>query len=113
MPLMGDPSHADIVKSLKNRAPKILRLGTPDAPRAIVLVTAHWSENNPTISNSSKHKLYYDYSGFPPEAYKIKYEAPGDPGVAKEVFNVLSAQGLKPKVDSERGKRCVSFRSFY
>lgn len=104
MPLMGDPSHADIVKSLQSRVPKLLRLGTPDAPRAIVLVTAHWSEDTPNISNAAKHKLLYDYCGFPPETYKIKYDAPGEPEVAKEVFDVLAAQGLKPKTDSTRGK---------
>lgn len=117
MPLMGDPSHESIVKSLKTRVPKILRLGTADAPRAIVVVTAHWSETTPVISNAPKHKLYYDYYGFPPEAYKIKYDAPGEPAVAKEVFAALSAQGLKPKMDSDRGNMssilCTSYINTY
>jgi aromatic ring-opening dioxygenase catalytic subunit (LigB family) len=103
MPLMGDPGHRDIVKSLKTRVPKLLRLGTPEAPRAIVLITAHWSEDHPTISNGSKHKLYYDYYNFPAEMYKLKYDAPGSPDVAQEVFNALKSEGLKPKMDSERG----------
>jgi aromatic ring-opening dioxygenase catalytic subunit (LigB family) len=103
MPLMGDPAHKDIVESLKTRVPRILRLGTPDAPKAIVLITAHWSADTPTISNAARHKLYYDYSGFPPETYQIKHDAPGEPAVAKEVFDVLAAQGLKPKMDSGRG----------
>ena len=103
LPLLGDPSHEAIIKSLKTSVPKILRLGTAEAPRAIVVVTAHWSEKTPVISNASKHKLYYDYYGFPPESYKIKYDAPGEPAVAEEVFNALSAQGLKPKMDSDRG----------
>jgi aromatic ring-opening dioxygenase catalytic subunit (LigB family) len=103
MPLMGDPGHADIVRSLKTRVPKILKLGTPEAPRAIVLVTAHWSETVPNISNGEKHKLYYDYGGFPPETYKIKYDAPGSPDVAREVFEALGKAGLKPKMDAERG----------
>jgi aromatic ring-opening dioxygenase catalytic subunit (LigB family) len=68
-----------------------------------VLVTAHWSEATPTISNAAKHDLYYDYYGFPPETYKIKYDAPGDPFVAQEVYDALSAQGLKPKLNSKRG----------
>jgi aromatic ring-opening dioxygenase catalytic subunit (LigB family) len=110
MPVFDDPSHKDIIYSLKNRAPKILRLGTPEAPRAIVLVTAHWSERVPTISNAEKHKLYYDYGGFPPEAYKLKYDAPGSPAVAKEVFDVLKGAGLQPDNDEERGKPyCLPF----
>jgi aromatic ring-opening dioxygenase catalytic subunit (LigB family) len=103
MPVLDDPTHKDIVYSLNNRVPKILRLGTPEAPRAIIIVTAHWSERVPTISNAEKHSLYYDYGGFPPEAYKLKYDAPGSPAVAKEVFDVLQAAGLKPDNDGERG----------
>lgn len=99
-----DTYHKDIVRSLKTRVPKLLRLNTPEAPRAIIMVTAHWSETNPTISNARKHKLYYDYGGFPPETYKLKYDAPGSPEIAKEVFNALQKVGLKPKNDEERGK---------
>jgi aromatic ring-opening dioxygenase catalytic subunit (LigB family) len=103
LPVLGDPNHKDIVRSLKSRVPKILRLGTSEAPRAIILVTAHWSEKTPVVSNWDKHQLYYDYGGFPPESYKLKYDAPGSSSVAKEVFDVLSAVGLKPKMDSKRG----------
>ncbi|KAF2673659.1 Extradiol aromatic ring-opening dioxygenase [Microthyrium microscopicum] len=103
MPVLGDPGHAEIVKSLKNKVPKLLRLGTPEAPRAIVLVTAHWSETKPTISNGEKHNLLYDYGGFPPEAYKLQYPAPGEPAVAKEVFDLFKSQGLGPRMDSTRG----------
>jgi len=43
LPILNDPGHKDIIYSLKNRVPKILRLGTPQQPKAIVLVTAHWT----------------------------------------------------------------------
>lgn len=108
MPVMGDPSHADLIKSMTEKVPKILGLGTPNAPRAIVLVTAHWSERRPTISNGNKHKLYYDYGGFPPETYKLKYDAPGSPEVAKEVYEALEKAGLNPQLDGERGKLFLS-----
>src|SRR5215469_430544 len=103
MPLIGDPSHKDIVRSLKERVPKILRLGTDEAPRAIIVVTAHWSERNPTISNASKHPLYYDYYGFPPETYNLKYDASGSPAIAQEVFLALESTGLQPEMDEKRG----------
>jgi aromatic ring-opening dioxygenase catalytic subunit (LigB family) len=80
------------------------RLNTDEKPRAIILITAHWSERNPTISNAEKHKLYYDYGGFPPESYKLKYDAPGSPSIAKEIHQALSDAGLKPDNDEERGK---------
>ncbi|KAG9243460.1 Extradiol ring-cleavage dioxygenase, class III enzyme, subunit B [Calycina marina] len=103
MPILGDPGHAQLIKSMSTTVPKILGLGTANAPRAIVLVTAHWSATRPTISNGSRHKLYYDYGGFPPEAYSVKYDAPGSPEVAQEVFEVLNKAGLKPRMDGERG----------
>ncbi|KAM0561529.1 hypothetical protein ACHAPJ_003412 [Fusarium lateritium] len=103
MPVLGDPSHKDIVYSLKNRVPKILKLGTPDQPRAIVLVTAHWSTRNPTISSGASHKLLYDYYGFPRESYALKYPAPGHPEIANEIADALKAEGLTPQLDPERG----------
>lgn len=83
--------------------PKLLRLGTDEAPRAIIVVTAHWSQRSPTISSASRHRLYYDYGGFPPESYKLKYDAPGSPEVAQEVKAALEKEGLKPSLDDERG----------
>jgi aromatic ring-opening dioxygenase catalytic subunit (LigB family) len=104
MPVLGDPAHKDIVASLTQRVPKILKLGTPDAPRAIVVVTAHWSEDKPTISSGEKHPLLYDYGGFPAAAYKLKYDAPGSPEVAEEVSTAFAEAGLNPVKDGKRGE---------
>jgi aromatic ring-opening dioxygenase catalytic subunit (LigB family) len=103
MPLLGDKNHESIVYSLKNRVPKILGLGTPSAPRAIVLVTAHWSTPKPTISSSDNHALYYDYYGFPPETYELKYPAAGDAQLAQEIKSVFEDQGLGGSLDPKRG----------
>lgn len=103
MPLLNDPGHKNLIKSMSQRVPAILGLGTRTAPRAIVLVTAHWSEDRPTISSAHKHKLYYDYGGFPPETYRLKYDAPGSPGVAGEIYELLERAGMRPEMDSERG----------
>jgi len=103
MPLLGDPSHRDIVNSLKTKLPKILKLGTPDAPKAIVLVTAHWSTEKVTVSSASRHELLYDYYGFPPESYEIKHDAPGSPEVAGEVQKALKDAGIECAKDAKRG----------
>lgn len=102
MPLLGDPAHAAVTSSLRTRIPHILRLRTPDRPRAIVLVTAHWTTPRPTISSGSSPSLLYDYYGFPPEAYQLKYPAPGDPGLAAQVAAAMKAQGLSPVLDDTR-----------
>lgn len=103
MPVLGDKGHDSIIYSLRNRVPKLLKLGTPDQPRAIVLITAHWSTAKPTMSSGASHRLLYDYYGFPSEAYKLKYPAPGQPQVARDIADALRAEGLEPELDGERG----------
>lgn len=106
MPVLGDPGHAELVKSLREKVPSLLGLGTASssaAPRAIVVVTAHWSTAQPTVSSGASHELYYDYGGFPKEAYSLKYPAPGEPEVAGEVKRVLDGVGFETKLDPERG----------
>ncbi|CEJ82358.1 hypothetical protein VHEMI02427 [[Torrubiella] hemipterigena] len=102
MPLLGDPNHATITASLQQRVPKILGLNTPSQPAAIVMVTAHWTTDQPTISNGSSHDLLYDYRGFPPESYELKYPAPGEPEVAAKIAAAFAEQGLSPKLDAVR-----------
>jgi len=104
MPLLNDPSHTQITHSLRTRVPEILKLNTADEPRAIVVVTAHWSEVRKVgISSAERHGLLYDYQGFPAETYKLKYEAPGSGEVAKKVGEVLRGAGLGVEMDEERG----------
>ncbi|KAL5615058.1 uncharacterized protein BROUX77_000895 [Berkeleyomyces rouxiae] len=103
LPVMGDPSQETIIYSLKNRVPKILGIGTPNQPRAIILITAHWQTTTPTISSAKKHKLLYDYYGFPDECYKLKYDADGSPEIAQDIAKALTAEGLIPQLDSKRG----------
>ncbi|KAJ5510934.1 hypothetical protein LT330_006350 [Penicillium expansum] len=103
LPVIGGPGHGDIIHSLKTRVPKILKLGTPEAPRGIVCVTAHWSERQPTVSSASHHDLYYDYGGLPSEAYSLKYKAKGSPAIAEDVKKVLAEEGLAPILNMKRG----------
>ncbi|KAJ4158240.1 uncharacterized protein LMH87_008773 [Akanthomyces muscarius] len=104
MPLLGDPGHKTIIASLRNRIPQILRLDSPaHRPRAIVLVTAHWTTPHPVISSGASPALLYDYYGFPAETYAVRYPAPGAPDVAAAVAAAMTAQGLAPTLDSTRG----------
>lgn len=98
LPLLGDPSHAPLTRFLSTQVPKML-----NQPKAIVLVTAHWETSNPTISSADRHNLYFDYYGFPAESYKYTYPAPGRPGVARQVFDLLKQSGFSPQMDEKRG----------
>jgi aromatic ring-opening dioxygenase catalytic subunit (LigB family) len=102
LPLMNDPMHKSITHSLKNRVPSLLSLSSAP-PKAIVLLTAHWSTATPTISSAEKHSLVFDYSNFPPEAYQYKYPASGAPEIATQIHKTMTDLGLEPKLDPERG----------
>lgn len=72
-------------------------------PKAVVVVSAHWEEAVPTVMSSPRPPMLYDYYGFPPEAYKITWPAPGDPAVVERVRHLLSGAGFTTAEDRERG----------
>lgn len=46
-------------------------------------------EREPRVTAGERPPLIYDYYNFPPESYKIKYPAPGDPALAHRVVDAL------------------------
>jgi aromatic ring-opening dioxygenase catalytic subunit (LigB family) len=74
-----------------------------DAPRAVLVVAGHWEENGFVISSAEQPGMEYDYSGFPPHTYQIKYKAPGSPELAARVQQLLAHGGISARFDPERG----------
>jgi len=97
MPLLGDPGHQELVDFLSASSDAL------PTPEAIVIVSAHWEETIPTITGGARPPLFYDYYGFPEEAYQITYPAPGNPDLAKNVAELLASAGIKARLDDERG----------
>jgi aromatic ring-opening dioxygenase catalytic subunit (LigB family) len=98
MPILGDPGHNAMVSFMQQRGREWL-----GRPQAIVLVTAHWETDIPTVSAASKHPLLYDYYGFPPESYSLEYNPPGSPAVAARVAELLGQAGIPAALDIKRG----------
>ncbi len=73
------------------------------APKALLVISAHWEEAVPTVMSGPHPPMLYDYYGFPPEAYQITWPAPGSPALAERVREVLGAAGLETAADAERG----------
>ncbi len=71
----------------------------PEKPKAILVISAHWEEHVPTLMTSPRPPMLYDYGGFPPETYQIRWDAPGAPDLARQVAGLLAAAGL-PTADS-------------
>lgn len=73
------------------------------APKAILVVSAHWEENAFSVMSNPHPGMLYDYGGFPPHTYKVVYPAPGAPELALRVQGLLAAAGLPVRLDAERG----------
>lgn len=72
-------------------------------PKALLVVSAHWEENVPTVMTSEHPPMFYDYYGFPPASYEIQWPAPGAPAVAARVRELLGAAGFTSASNAERG----------
>ncbi len=97
LPLLGDEAHTEMVALLKQLAAELAR------PSAIVVVSAHWEEDVPTLTAAPNPPLYYDYYGFPPESYEIRYPCPGEPLLARAIAGQLAEAGIDAKLDEARG----------
>lgn len=75
----------------------------PAAPRAIVIISAHWNTPQLTVGNARQYDTIYDFSGFEPGLYELKYRAAGDDAVAAEVLHHLREFGFDVTVNQERG----------
>ncbi|KAK2052392.1 Extradiol aromatic ring-opening dioxygenase [Colletotrichum caudatum] len=103
-PQMGGHGHDALNESLRTRVREILRLGTPEAPRAIVVVTPHWRPDQPTVTMVDDPPIYHDFEpSHPPAAFEIQYKASGSSEVANLVHEALEAAGVSPAKDFERG----------
>ncbi len=75
----------------------------PEAPTAVLMVTAHWETSGFRVQMAEQPGMIYDYGGFPPHTYEIQYPAPGHPAVAERVAGLLGAAGLPVGRDPQRG----------
>ena len=97
MPLLGDKDHQAMNDFLKQVTP------TLGQPSAILVISAHWEEEQATITSSKTPSIIYDYGGFPAEAYTITYPAPGEPELANKIHHLLRENNIESRLDDQRG----------
>lgn len=97
LPILGDPGHKAMVDFM-TRLPAQLR-----RPRLILVISAHWEEREATVMGAAHPEMFYDYYGFPEQAYEIKYPVPGSPELAAEVLGLFESAGLPARLDTARG----------
>jgi aromatic ring-opening dioxygenase catalytic subunit (LigB family) len=75
----------------------------PERPKAILVISGHWEESQPTVGTAAAPGMLFDYYGFPPHTYQLSYPAPGAPDLAKQVQALLQQAGIACGTDGTRG----------
>jgi len=97
LPLLGDPQHKELAKFLSNIGKQL-----PE-PVSIIVVSAHWEEPIAKITGAAQPEIIYDYFGFPEPSYHIRYDAPGNPSLAKSILELLQTREIEAEIDNQRG----------
>jgi aromatic ring-opening dioxygenase catalytic subunit (LigB family) len=80
-----------------------LLAGLPERPKAILMISAHWEEDRATVSTAAAPPMLFDYYGFPPHTYELRYPAEGSPELAGQVQALLKGAGIETGTDDRRG----------
>jgi len=97
LPILGDAGHKAMVDFMR-QLPSRLR-----KPEAILVISAHWEESAATLLGAQTPPMFYDYYGFPDEAYEITYPAPGSPELATRIAGLLNKENIPARIDPRRG----------
>ena len=94
LPILGDPGHKTMVDFIMQLPSQLKR------PDAILVISAHWEEKAATLLGADTPPMYYDYYGFPDQAYDINYPAPGSPDLANKIAVLLRKKGIPAHIDA-------------
>ncbi len=72
-------------------------------PRAILVVSGHWETAGLSLTSNAHPELYFDYYGFPPHTYQLRYDVPGEPALAQRIGLLLESAGFQCATDPHRG----------
>ena len=74
-----------------------------ERPKALLVVSAHWEEEVPTVLTGSAPPLLFDYYGFPKHTYELTWPAPGSPVLAARIAQLLAGAGIDSQENDSRG----------
>ena len=97
LPILGDPGHKAMVDFMRRLPSQI------NKPDFILVVSAHWEESVATLMGAENPAMFYDYYGFPAQAYEITYPAPGSTEYANRIAKMLEENNIPARIDRQRG----------
>lgn len=71
--------------------------------KGLLIISAHWEENLPTVHFGTQPALLYDYYGFPEYTYRLSWKVRGNPELAQFIENLLQANGFRTRREYQRG----------
>lgn len=63
---------------------------TVPEPKAILAISAHWVTRGTAVTAMARPQTIHDFGSFPQALFEVQYPAPGDPGLAARVRDLLA-----------------------
>lgn len=70
-------------------------------PRAILCISAHWETQGLWVTATDTPPTIHDFYGFPKALFDVRYPAPGDPRLARQVAQIVRTDSVR--LDPARG----------
>lgn len=72
-------------------------------PQAVLVASAHSLAREPVLLAAPRHKAVHDFGGFDERLYAMRYDAPGEPGLAERAAALLHGAGLPVHLRAQGG----------
>lgn len=98
----GNPMNA-LADNDYTRAWRQLGAGLKPQVRAVLIVSAHWATRDGlAVTSASRPGVLYDFFGFPDALSQVRYDSPGDPGLARHLQRRFASAGFAVAEDEQR-----------
>ena len=72
-------------------------------PKAILAISAHTAARAPVLLAAKRHEAVYDFGGFDPKLFTLRYDASGAPELAQQVAQLLAQAQITVHTLAEGG----------